>query len=133
MPQVNSQHLHSNLKSIMKIKSLSDLTQLSQNLDLAHYTEPKLDTLKAESSKVKIQHTVRVMLETKGRAGKGVSVIRGLNFDTPELQKLCKELKNLCGSGGTVKEQQIEIQGDHVQKIIGFFAQKNIVAKKAGS
>lgn len=55
----------------------------------------------------------RVRLDTKGRKGKGVTVISGLSLDPPALAAFLKEMKHRCGSGGTVKEGQIEIQGDH--------------------
>ncbi len=51
--------------------------------------------------------------EIKGRKGKGVTTISGLSLDSSALQTLGKELKKKCGSGGTVKDGIIEIQGDH--------------------
>lgn len=61
---------------------------------------------------------VRVGLETKGRKGKGVTLISGVPLAAIELAELCKQLKQRCGSGGTVKEGAIEIQGDHVATVI---------------
>ena len=61
---------------------------------------------------------VRVRLETKGRKGKGVTVISGVPLAAPELADLCKQLKQRCGSGGTVKDSTIEIQGDHSATVI---------------
>jgi len=56
---------------------------------------------------------VRIGRETKGRKGKGVTIISGVPLDPSGLLALGKELKRKCGSGGTVKEGVIEIQGDH--------------------
>lgn len=56
---------------------------------------------------------VRLTRETKGRKGKGVTLITGLNLEEKELKALAKKLKALCGSGGTIKDGVIEIQGDH--------------------
>src|SRR3982751_6123104 len=56
---------------------------------------------------------VRVSHETKGRKGKGVTVIKGVALDAEGLAALGKQLKTACGSGGTVKDGVIEIQGDH--------------------
>lgn len=56
---------------------------------------------------------VRLRLETKGRKGKGVTTISGLGLAEAELKTLSKQLKQICGSGGSVKEFVIEIQGDH--------------------
>lgn len=56
---------------------------------------------------------VRLMRETKGRKGKGVTLIGGLPLNEEGLKKLAKALKQKCGSGGSVKNGLIEIQGDH--------------------
>ncbi len=56
---------------------------------------------------------VRLMRETKGRKGKGVTLISGLPLDNAALKKLAKTLKQKCGSGGSVKNGVIEIQGEH--------------------
>ncbi len=56
---------------------------------------------------------VRIRRETQGRKGQGVTVISGVPVDAGELKKLAKSLKQKCGSGGTVKDGNIEIQGDH--------------------
>ncbi len=56
---------------------------------------------------------VRLMRETKGRKGKGVTLITGVPLDNQELKKLAKSLKQKCGSGGSLKNNVIEIQGDH--------------------
>ena len=60
---------------------------------------------------------IRISRESKGRKGKGVTLIRGCPLQEAELKKLSKQLKALCGSGGTVKEGVIEIQGDHRDKL----------------
>ena len=62
---------------------------------------------------------VRVGRETKGRKGKGVTLITGILLPAPGLTDLCKTLKTRCGSGGTVKDGVIEIQGDHREVIAG--------------
>ena len=56
---------------------------------------------------------VRISRSTKGRKGKGVTLITGLAMPPDELKALAKELKQKCGTGGTVKQGVIEIQGDH--------------------
>lgn len=56
---------------------------------------------------------VRIGRETKGRKGAGVTVITGLPLADTELKDLARQLKQKCGTGGTVKSGIIEIQGDH--------------------
>ena len=60
---------------------------------------------------------VRLQLETKGRKGKGVTVIRGLELDAVAMKTFAGQLKKLCGTGGSVKDWTIEIQGDQRNKL----------------
>ncbi|MCD6206191.1 MAG: translation initiation factor Sui1 [Candidatus Marinimicrobia bacterium] len=75
---------------------------------------------------------VRVSRETKGRKGKSVSLIKGLPLNEIELKFLTKELKVKCGSGGTVKDGIIEIQGDHRDKLVEELASRGYNARRAG-
>jgi len=75
---------------------------------------------------------VRVMREIKGRKGKGVTVVRGLDLARAELERLAKELKRACGSGGTVKDGAIEIQGDHRDRVVEELQRRGHPAKRAG-
>lgn len=74
----------------------------------------------------------RVSRETKGRNGKSVTVIRGLALDDAALAALGKQLRTACGSGGTVKEGVIEVQGDHCERVIEALARQGFKAKRAG-
>jgi translation initiation factor 1 len=60
---------------------------------------------------------IRLSRETKGRKGKGVTLVTGFLGNEDDLKALAKKLKQLCGTGGTVKEGVIEIQGDMRHKI----------------
>jgi len=75
---------------------------------------------------------VRVGRETKGRAGKGVTVITGLPLSASEIEALAGDLKKRCGSGGTVREGVIEIQGDHRDSIVAALVKLGWSAKKSG-
>jgi translation initiation factor 1 len=75
---------------------------------------------------------VRVSRETKGRKGKGVTLIKGLAMDAVTLASMGKKLKMMCGSGGTVKEGVIEIQGDHIERILDYLKKQGVKAKRAG-
>ena len=76
--------------------------------------------------------TVRVSRETKGRGGKAVTLVRGLALDDAALAALGKRLRSACGAGGTVKDGELEVQGDHCQRVLAFLAQEGIAAKRAG-
>lgn len=75
---------------------------------------------------------VRVSRETKGRKGKGVTVIKGLALDALALAQLGKQLKSACGSGGTVKDGVIEIQGDHCEFVIENLNKRGWTVKRTG-
>ncbi len=75
---------------------------------------------------------VRVSRETKGRKGKGVTLITGVPLHPEGLRNLAKELKQTCGSGGTVKEGIIEIQGDHRDAVVEALGKKGYTVKRAG-
>jgi translation initiation factor 1 len=75
---------------------------------------------------------VRVSRETKGRAGKGVTLVRGLSLDPLALMTLGKQLKTACGSGGTVKDGVIEVQGDHCDRVIEALKAQGFNVKRAG-
>lgn len=61
---------------------------------------------------------VRVSRETKGRGGKAVTLVTGVLANETALEQLGKQLKAACGSGGTVKDGVIEVQGDHVERVM---------------
>jgi translation initiation factor 1 len=75
---------------------------------------------------------VRIQRETKGRKGKGVTLIKGVLLAPIELKKLAKELKQKCGVGGAVKEGVIEIQGDVRDQLFEEMQQRGYKVKKAG-
>ncbi len=75
---------------------------------------------------------VRVSRETKGRAGKGVTLVKGLALDTAALTAVAKQLKAACGSGGTVKNGVIEVQGDHTERVVAWLQAEGHAAKRAG-
>lgn len=75
---------------------------------------------------------VRVERQTKGRKGKGVSLISGVPLPDKELKELAKVLKQRCGCGGTVKNGIIEIQTDQRDLLIAELQQRGYQAKKAG-
>lgn len=75
---------------------------------------------------------VRVGRETKGRKGKGVTVITGVPLASDALEELATRLKKRCGSGGTVHEGVIEIQGDHRDSLVTELAKLGYTVRRAG-
>ena len=75
---------------------------------------------------------MRVSRETKGRAGKGVTLVKGLALDDAALSALGRQIKTACGSGGTVKDGVIEVQGDHCERVLEMLKARGLVVKRAG-
>jgi translation initiation factor 1 len=76
---------------------------------------------------------VRVSRESKGRGGKTVTLVRGAMLDAAALAQLGKQLRSACGSGGTVKDGVIEIQGDHCEQVLATLKKLGHDVKRAGS
>lgn len=75
---------------------------------------------------------VRVALEKKGRGGKTVTIITGLTGSEDDLRALAAELKRRCGTGGTIKDGVIEIQGDHRETLVEALKAKGLTVKRVG-
>lgn len=78
------------------------------------------------------QQTVSIHRESKGRGGKGVTLLRGLVLTEADLTALCKTVKQACGVGGTVKDGVIEIQGQEREKIADILKKLGYKVKIAG-
>lgn len=77
------------------------------------------------------QQDLRIWLDRKG-GGKVITVVKGFIGKNADMESLGKQLKALCGSGGTVKDYEVQIQGDHRDKVIMWLLSKGFKAKKAG-
>lgn len=75
---------------------------------------------------------LKIWLDKKQRGGKVVSLIKGFIGSSDDLKDLAGELKSLCGVGGTAKDGEIIIQGDHRDKILNYLQKHGYGAKKAG-
>lgn len=78
------------------------------------------------------QQTLKLEASRKGRKGKTVTIISGFQSNSETLAKLLKQIKTQCGSGGTVKEDTLEIQGEHRQKIAEILTKLGYKVKFSG-
>lgn len=85
-----------------------------------------------QGSARKLDGIVRISLDRKGRKGKGVTIVTGLPLVDNDLKQLTKKLKQQCGSGGTVKQGVVEIQGDHRQTLVEELKKQGYQVKLAG-
>jgi translation initiation factor 1 len=125
------------LKGLAGLGQLSGLvvTPCSPQDAAAVQAAENLKALALESA-IKSQRAkdvVRVHRETKGRGGKAVSLVRGVTLPLAELEALGKQLKTACGSGGTVKDGVIEVQGDHGDRLVELLKAQGFNAKRAGA
>ena len=103
------------------------------DLDIVFSTDKgRIKPAKKKPAAPKGDGIVRVGRETKGRKGKGMTVITGVPLHPDGLKDLAKKLKQKCGTGGTVKGRTIEIQGDHRDQLVAELEQLGYTVKKAG-
>ena len=81
---------------------------------------------------IKIDGTIRVQREVKGRKGKTVTIVSGFQIDADELKNLATQLKRRCGTGGSVKDGVIIIQGDHRDTMVTELKNRGFNVKIAG-
>ena len=87
----------------------------------------------ADSDRIaSLDGVVRIRRETSGRKGKGVTTVAGVPLAEAELKKLAKQVKQHCGTGGSLKDGIIEIQGDHRDTIKAFLEKQDYKVKLAG-
>ncbi len=101
----------------------------STNPDFQYQTdeEPEVETLPPS------QQDLRVWLDRKHRAGKVATLVKGFVGREEDLQTLAKQLKSKCGVGGSAKEGEILIQGDHRDRVVELLLKAGYKCKKAGN
>ena len=104
----------------------------TQSTPKAKLPPKKKKKQKQQSAAPKNDGVVRVGRETKGRKGAGVTVITGIPSHPEGLKQIAKELKQKCGTGGTVKGSVIEIQGDHRDLLVAELTARGYTVKRAG-
>jgi translation initiation factor 1 len=76
------------------------------------------------------QQKLRIRLETKHRAGKTVTLVDGFIGAFDDLEKLGKQLKNFCGTGGSAKDGEVILQGDHRDKVLQWLLKNGYTGSK---
>lgn len=95
------------------------------DLDLTEKGIPEADTLPAKEQRLKVR------LDTRHRAGKAVTLIEGFRGKHADLQELGRQLRSFCGTGGSVKDGEIIVQGDNRQKIMPWLLKNGFTAAKS--
>ena len=117
------------------LSGLADLAQLGGLVVKATAPVTNAEVAAAAEAVAQAQRArdiVRVSRETKGRGGKAVTLVKGVSLSDNELEALGKQLKTACGSGGTVKDGIVEVQGDHCERIVALLCAQGYKAKRAG-
>jgi translation initiation factor 1 len=87
---------------------------------------------KKQAPPVPADGVIRIRREVKGRGGKTVTVASGFQLDDDGLKQLAAELKRRCGTGGSAKDGEILIQGDHRETLLAELKQKGFAVKRSG-
>lgn len=107
--------------------------RIDPNVSLVFSTDGgRITEEKAQEKAPEGDGIVRIHRDTKGRKGKGVSIIRGLGLDAKALKALAQKVKKQCGCGGTVKGFDVEIQTDDRDKIKAILEKMKYTVKLAG-
>ena len=108
-----------------KFNSLSGLVYSTDpNFKIEVDNTPEQDTLPAAQQKL------RILLDKKQRAGKAVTLVTGYTGKEADMQELGKKLKTFCGTGGSVKDGEIIIQGDNREKVLQWLQKNGYTASK---
>lgn len=112
---------------------------MSNNNNPTVWSSEQGDLRKQEPKKTEVttylapqEQTVYLHRDSKGRGGKTVTIIKKLTLNEEKMKELAKKLKQVCGSGGTVKDGEIEIQGEHREKIAEALKKLGYKVKIAG-
>lgn len=92
----------------------------------SHNEHPESETI------IPAEQPLKIVLDTKNRAGKSVTLVKGFTGTHPDLEALAKKLKAHCGTGGSAKDGEIMVQGDNRDKILQFCLKLGYARTKKG-
>lgn len=110
------------VRAMVKLRSLADLGKVFPH---SNESSPGAGR-RTHDGKGAVVH---LSLETKGRKGKSVTLVSGLQHNPTTMQDIARMLKERCGSGGTVKERTIELQGDQRERAKALLQEMNYAVK----
>jgi len=125
-------------RSCKRIPALTAETMPEEKSTLVYSTDKAIPRKKKPNEKFHraalkpVQQKVTIRLDRKGRGGKSVTVIEGLQMPQDKQEVLLKQLKTMLGTGGTVKDTSLEIQGDHRDALMGMLEKIGYKAKRSG-
>lgn len=112
------------------------MTDWKRRLGTVYSTNPDFryttDEVEEEPTLPPAEQRLRVWLDRRQRAGKTATIVRGFRGTTADLESLGRMLKQRCGVGGSVKEGEILIQGDHRDRVVELLLAAGYGCKKAG-
>jgi translation initiation factor 1 len=124
----------SHFANIYKVNSMNDW---KQRLGMVYSTNPDFEYSTTEEQEVTTlppaQQNLRVWLDRKQRGGKTVTLVKGFVGTESDLSELGRMLKNKCGVGGSAKDGEIIIQGDHRDRVVELLTAAGYKCKKAGN
>ena len=100
---------------------------------IVYSTSPDFNPVNEEESEETLpasEQLLKIRLDTKHRGGKIVTIVSGFLMPENEIESLAKQLKSFCGSGGSAKEQEIIIQGDHREKMLQWLIRSGYTKSK---
>ena len=124
----------SHFANIYKVNSMNDW---KQRLGMVYSTNPDFEYSTTEEQEATTlppaQQNLRVWLDRKQRGGKTVTLVKGFVGTESDLSELGRMLKNKCGVGGSAKDGEIIIQGDHRDRVVELLTAAGYKCKKAGN
>ncbi len=112
------------------------MAKQKKRIDIVYSTNPNFSIEDEADDAIETrppqQQNLRVLVDRKQRKGKEVTLVTGFVGSEEDLEDLGKMLKQKCGVGGTVKENEIIIQGNHLQKILDLLIKQGYKAKQSG-
>jgi translation initiation factor 1 len=118
--------------SVLKLFMPGDKTRLVYSTEQEVSKKAKTVSRDPRQTGAQAEQKVRVRLDRKGRGGKSVTIVEGLRISSQDRESLLKQLKTRLGTGGSVQDDVLEIQGDHCDAVMASLQQSGYKPKRIG-